>query len=178
MRMIHLRNDHKDIMGYLEKGLHAHFAQSISDEPTTNGTSEPSVVQSSPSPSVPSTSVAGRPFAKVNTVVLGSPADQAGLKAGDQIRSFGAVNWLNHERLTKIAETVQQNEAVCNNSLRDSVPTEVHTCLTHPVFRQRAVSVQVSRKSDNGTMIDLDLQLTPRQNWGGRGLLGCHLVPL
>ena len=52
------------------------------------------------------------PFAKVNSVVPGSPADQAGLKAGDTIRSFGDVNWLNHERLSKVAEAVQQNEGV------------------------------------------------------------------
>ena len=52
------------------------------------------------------------PFAKVNSVVPGSPADHAGLKAGDRIRKFGDVNWLNHEKLSKVAETVQRNQGV------------------------------------------------------------------
>lgn len=52
------------------------------------------------------------PFAKVNSVVPGSPADEAGLKAGDWIRKFGDVNWLNHEKLNKVAETVQRNQGV------------------------------------------------------------------
>ncbi|CAI7645946.1 unnamed protein product [Penicillium bialowiezense] len=155
VRMIHLRNDHKEVMQHLEKGVHAHFAnlQNTPDAgPITNGTSH-SAVQALPDRSTGSTSALGTPFAKVNSVVTGSPADQAGLKAGDAIRGFGSVNWLNHERLTKVAETVQQNEG-------------------------RAVSVKVSRKEDTGAITELDLQLTPRQNWGGRGLLGCHLVPL
>ena len=54
----------------------------------------------------------GTPFAIVNSVVAGSPADRAGLKAGDQIRTFGDVNWLNHEKLSKVAEIVQRNQGV------------------------------------------------------------------
>ncbi|KAJ5344508.1 hypothetical protein N7452_002512 [Penicillium brevicompactum] len=156
VRMIHLRNDHKEVMQYLEKGVHAHFAnlQNTPDaSPITNGTSHPPAAQALPDRSADSSTASGTPFAKVNSVVTGSPADQAGLKAGDAIRNFGGVNWLNHERLTKVAETVQQNEG-------------------------REVSVKVSRKEDTGAITELDLQLTPRQNWGGRGLLGCHLVPL
>lgn len=52
------------------------------------------------------------PFAKVNSVVPGSPADDAGLKTGDRIRNFGDINWLNHEKLSKVAETVQKNQGV------------------------------------------------------------------
>jgi len=52
------------------------------------------------------------PFAKVNSVAEGSPAFTAGLKAGDSIRSFGEVNWMNHENLKKVAEVVQRNEGV------------------------------------------------------------------
>lgn len=105
-------------MQHLEKGVHAHFAnlQNTPDAgPITNGTSH-SAVQALPDRSTGSTSALGTPFAKVNSVVTGSPADQAGLKAGDAIRGFGSVNWLNHERLTKVAETVQQNEGVCHLS--------------------------------------------------------------
>ena len=51
-------------------------------------------------------------FAKVNSVVAGSPADDAGLRAGDRICRFDDVNWLNHERLSKVATTVRTNEGV------------------------------------------------------------------
>jgi 26S proteasome non-ATPase regulatory subunit 9 len=96
VRIIHLRNDHKAVMEHLEKGIHAHFAS----------------LQNTPDARPTASATPGTAFAKVNTVVPGSPADQAGLKAGDVIRSFGNVNWLNHERLSKVAETVQQNEGV------------------------------------------------------------------
>lgn len=52
------------------------------------------------------------PFAKVNTIVPGSPAEEAGLKVGDRIRVFGVVNWRNHEKLSKIAELVGKSEGV------------------------------------------------------------------
>ncbi|OGE55675.1 hypothetical protein PENARI_c004G03532 [Penicillium arizonense] len=158
VRIIHLRNDHKAVMEHLERGIHAHFAslQNTPDaRPNTNGASSAPHAQPTAQPAATASATPGAAFAKVNTVVPGSPADQAGLKAGDVIRSFGNVNWLNHERLSKVAETVQQNEG-------------------HPV------SVKVSRTDSTGSgpATELDLQLTPRQNWGGRGLLGCHLVPL
>lgn len=167
-------------MQLLEKGVHAHFANlqnAPGAGPTTNGTSEPPAVQSLPNRTVASTSAPGAPFAKVNSVVSGSPADQAGLKAGDAIRSFGSVNWLNHERLAKVAETVQQNEGVCTHFI-SCCSIEMPKCLTRFLYLQRPVSVKVVRKAETGPITELDLQLTPRQNWGGRGMLGCHLVPL
>ncbi|KAJ5087360.1 hypothetical protein N7456_010976 [Penicillium angulare] len=157
VRMIHLQNDHKQVMQHLEKGLHAHFAQlqQAQASATTNGTSVPSTAPPvAPPISVADASALGTPFAKVNSVEPRSPADQAGLQAGDLVRAFGSVHWLNHERLSKVAEVVQQNEG-------------------------RAVLVKVSRKEEGGSQTtELELQLTPRRNWGGRGLLGCHLVPL
>lgn len=43
---------------------------------------------------------------------------------------------------------------------------------------QRPVNVLLSRRDDSGTDISLVVSLTPRKDWGGRGLLGCHLLPL
>lgn len=66
-------------------------------------------------PDVPDTSssVAYQvPFAKVGTVVSASPAEEAGLKVGDLIRTFGAVNGRNHEKFSKIAELVGKSEGV------------------------------------------------------------------
>lgn len=104
-------------MSHLERALHAHFAQLQNTQgATTNGATVPSAMPA-PTPvtnaSASETSAFTTPFARVNTVESTSPADQAGLKAGDLVRGFGNVHWLNHERLSKVAETVQQNEGVC-----------------------------------------------------------------
>lgn len=59
-----------------------------------------------------SSSTLEAPFARVNRLVEGSPAEDAGLRVGDKIRRFGNVDWMNHEKLSKVAETVQSNEGV------------------------------------------------------------------
>lgn len=155
-KIIRLRYDHKEVMKYLEKGIHDHFSNlqraqgETSSIDNTNRSSEalPSLVANSLSDAA----MLGPPFARVNSVAVASPADQAGLKTGDKIRNFGSVNWINHERLSKVAELVQQNEG-------------------------RTLIVKVARQDGDNTT-DLDLELVPRRDWGGRGLLGCHLVPL
>lgn len=104
-------------MKWIEQRLHEHFAniQQAQDTSATDDTTTRSATPQPGATGVAATSEARMvetPFAKVNSVVAGSPADQAGLKAGDTIRSFGGVNWMNHERLSKVAEVVQQNEGV------------------------------------------------------------------
>lgn len=104
-------------MAHLEKGLHEHFAR-LQNAPgaTTNGTSAPSSAPTSATDnSIADAGTLATPFARVNSVEPGSPAHQAGLKTGDLIRGFGSVHWLNHDRLSKVAEAVQQNEGVCSN---------------------------------------------------------------
>ncbi|KAF7122035.1 hypothetical protein CNMCM5793_009590 [Aspergillus hiratsukae] len=155
-RIIHLRTDHKEVMKHLEKGLHEHFAslQRAQAAVSAGGTNGTAVQRSNLGEnSLSDAEMIGTPFAKVNSVVPGSPADQAGLKAGDTIRSFGNVNWINHERLSKVAQTVQQNEG-------------------------RTIIVKIIRKDGPGSnnTTELDLELIPRRDWGGRGLLGCHLT--
>lgn len=145
-RIIHLRNDWKELMDRIEKALHEHHAN-IQEANAKNAKPDPSPVQTSivSPPQAPET-----PFAKVNTVEPGSPANEAGLETGDLIRRFGSAIWSNHERLRKVGEVVAQNTG-------------------------RPILVRVSRKTGNETE-ELDLQLTPRQGWGGRGSLGCHVV--
>ncbi|KAM7196141.1 Ras family domain containing protein [Naviculisporaceae sp. PSN 640] len=149
-RIIYLKNDYKDLMAVIEKHLHEHFA-SLQDEDGPAGVTsngEPSVLPDSVF------EVFDRPFAKVNSVVDNSPASAAGLKPGDLIRNFGYVNFQNHDNLRKVGECVQGNEG-------------------------QNILVKIMRVNGgaNGMAQELRLNLTPRRDWGGRGLLGCHILP-
>ncbi len=149
-RIISLRNDWKDLMDRIEIGLHQHHAKYQASDDYRNSLVQPEQLPSTasqPTPSVPET-----PFARVNSIEPGSPANEAGLKSGDLIRRFGTAIWSNHERLRKVGEVVSQNLG-------------------------RPIQVEVSRDTGSGVQ-ELDLRLTPRQNWGGRGTLGCHIVPV
>lgn len=96
-------------MSKIELGLHEHHAkyQASKPLPTSMSTQTPSRGSNAADQGLVDT-----PFAKVNSVEKGSPADEAGMKAGDRIRKFGHVNWINHEKLSKVAEVVQRNQGV------------------------------------------------------------------
>ena len=98
-------------MARIETGLHAHHAaaQAAQSQPLPATVATPSVPGGS---NATDTNLIETPFAVINSVVPASPAEGAGLKAGDRIRNFGGINWLNHEKLSKVATTVQRNEGV------------------------------------------------------------------
>lgn len=87
-------------------------------------------------------------FAIVNAVAPDSPADISGLRRNDHILKFGNVHAENHDRLQALNVLISQSE-------------------------NQAVPIVVSR--DNET---IQLSVTPRSGWGGRGTLGCHILPL
>ncbi|KAH9909416.1 hypothetical protein F4778DRAFT_230193 [Xylariomycetidae sp. FL2044] len=147
-RIIHLKNDYKDLMNAIEKHLHEHFASLQDTDDVAPSTTAPAGMMGD---FIPQT--LDEPFAKVNSIVTDSPADTAGLKAGDEIRNFGYVNKSNHDGLRKVAECVQGNEG-------------------------QRILVKVSRRTGASGGQELHLNLIPRQNWGGRGMLGCHILPL
>ncbi|OHF04325.1 26S proteasome non-ATPase regulatory subunit 9 [Colletotrichum orchidophilum] len=105
-RIIHLRNDYKELMAMVEKQLHEHFAslkeEDVPEVPLPGGADNLA--------DHPASRLLEEPFAKVNSVVPGSPADLAGLEPNDHIRNFGYVNRSNHDNLKKVAECVQGNE--------------------------------------------------------------------
>ena len=93
-------------MASVERFLQDHFA-SLDDAPeAAPSSSAQPVLPDSQSDSLDEV------FARVNTVASGSPAETAGLKAGDEIRNFGYVNRGNHDHLKKVGECVQGNEGV------------------------------------------------------------------
>ncbi|TFY63893.1 hypothetical protein EVG20_g6142 [Dentipellis fragilis] len=89
------------------------------------------------------------PFAKVNAIAPGSPAADAGLLREDLVVKFGTLvkSSFSGASLQPLAELVAANE-------------------------NKVVRVVVKRVEEHMT-----LHFTPRQGWGGRGMLGCHLVP-
>ncbi|KFA66273.1 hypothetical protein S40285_01875 [Stachybotrys chlorohalonatus IBT 40285] len=150
-RIIRLRNDYKDLMARIEKYLHEHFASMANGD--DNAGVDPSIATQ---PAILPDSYnepLGQAFAKVNSVAAGSPAEEAGLKPADEIRSFGYVNHANHDNLKKVAECVQGNEG-------------------------SEILIKVSRATDASQRQELRLTLVPRKDWGGRGMLGCHILPL
>jgi 26S proteasome non-ATPase regulatory subunit 9 len=93
-------------MSLIEKGLHAHHAR-LAEQAQNPSAANQALAASSAAPVA-----LEAPFAKVNSVVAGSPAESAGLRVGDTITKFGWVDWTNHERLSRVAEAVSQNEGV------------------------------------------------------------------
>lgn len=94
----------------IEKGLHEHHAR-LAEQAQNN----PDAASQAQIPEATPTALEA-PFAKVNSVVAGSPADTAGLRLGDTITKFGWVDWTNHQRLSRVAEIVSQNEGVSGMS--------------------------------------------------------------
>ena len=119
-RIIRLKNDHKALMAKLEIAVQEQFAAGKGADGASRNATD--VASSQTAATVSATSSSGAPvieppFAKVNTVAAGSPAAQAGLQPGDKVIRFGTCNWTNHDRLSKVAQVVQQNENVSLNAL-------------------------------------------------------------
>ncbi|KAI0770242.1 hypothetical protein C8Q74DRAFT_1274350 [Fomes fomentarius] len=90
------------------------------------------------------------PFARVDGVAPGSPAAAAGLLREDLVLSFGPLNKssFSSSSLQPLAELVAAQE-------------------------NHEIGVEVLRVGDRR----VTLTFVPRRGWGGRGLLGCHIVP-
>jgi 26S proteasome non-ATPase regulatory subunit 9 len=174
-RIIQLKNDHKTAMRQLEEAVHKQFATGKAidnavrdDSPRITNNSTPSA----PSGVAPTTVAHQPPFARINAVSPGGPAERAGLQPEDRLVVFGSVNFTNHERLGKVAQVVQQNE---NVSRYFAFPSQDDIDDTP----QRPILVKVLRQGADQAAPELvELRLTPQRDWGGRGLLGCHLLPI
>ncbi|KAI8297400.1 GTP-binding nuclear protein GSP1/Ran [Colletotrichum sp. SAR11_240] len=127
-RIIHLRNDYKDLMVLVEKHLHEHFASLQEDDETQPAPSRGDIGLL---PDHVPLETLQEPFAKVNSVVPGSPADEAGLKPNDEIRNIGYVSLANHDNLKKVADpaclqqtrTEPTHRAIANMAAAQQTPT-------------------------------------------------------
>ncbi|KIM63334.1 hypothetical protein SCLCIDRAFT_752446 [Scleroderma citrinum Foug A] len=118
---------------------------------------DPARVVAAPSAEGPSSAPIGeaesegnlQPFARVDSVAPGSPAAESGLHREDLIIKSGHLirSSFTEAALQPLAELVTGSE-------------------------NRELPVQVLRGEERVT-----LNFTPRKGWGGRGMLGCHIVP-
>jgi 26S proteasome regulatory subunit N4 len=99
-------------MQLLESKLHDIHARTPSTIAVRAPINEVDSVVPNSSPNEPAVPAIEASFAKISNIVSGSPAEEAGLRQDDQIRKFGNVTWLNHEKLSRVASTVQSSEGV------------------------------------------------------------------
>lgn len=89
------------------------------------------------------------PFCRVESVALSSPAAAAGLRVQDEIIALGP----------------------------QCAMTEVAILVRTAAAENATIELRVGRRGTDGNVEQLLLQLKPRP-WSGRGLLGCHIVPI
>ncbi|KAG0358748.1 putative 26S proteasome regulatory subunit, partial [Gamsiella multidivaricata] len=162
-----LRNDHKTVMLHIEEAIHAVHAEALAEKQSKEAerSQEEASRAAAASSSSSSSSIASAtsthplyedeertlaPFARVNAVAPDSPAKNAGLLQGDMIVAFGVVNIRTTNVLKSLSAHVESRE-------------------NKPIV----VKVQRGEPTELQSVI-----LVPKQGWGGRGLLGCHIVPV
>ncbi|KDE06433.1 hypothetical protein MVLG_03220 [Microbotryum lychnidis-dioicae p1A1 Lamole] len=96
---------------------------------------------------VPATPSRSQAFARIDRVFPGGPAQAAGIKTDDLLLRIGDIDATNHNSLQDVATLVSASEDV-------------------------ALDVRIRRANR-----DISLSLVPHKGWGGRGLLGCRIVP-
>lgn len=87
----------------------------------------------------------------IRSVQRNSPAATAGLEAGDLLVSWDDLRPLSAMHLSQLPSRV-----------KEGVP----------------IILEVNRTLTNGVTMSLKLTLIPSSQWDGRGLLGCHIVPV
>lgn len=93
-------------------------------------------------------------FCFINSVASGSPAESAGFLKDDKIVTFGLINLTNHDKLQGLAREVQR-----------------------ALGQSRAIPVTITRQ-EQGLPVVLKKSLRPQNDWGGRGSVGAHFLPI
>jgi 26S proteasome non-ATPase regulatory subunit 9 len=147
-RLATINYDHKALMKEIEKDLallHS-FSNNVGE-----GASESSTPSATAATTVTMTSTvthSSLPFAVIDEILVGSPAEQAGLQNYDELIAFGTIRFETVDNLNCIPALLRDN-------VNKPIPIEV-------------------RRRNTDSVLRLVLQPQP---WSGRGLLGCHLTP-
>lgn len=145
-----LQNDLNELMKEITVGLEEHFSGLKVDTPKETKDNETSG-KKSPEDIAPEP-VNKEPFAIIDAVTEGSPADACGLRVKDEIIEFGSLTAKNFEKLQQFAEIAQHK-------------------------LDQKVAVLVKRKRENGSASFDTIPLVPKK-WSGRGYLGMVVRPI
>ena len=147
-RLACLRNDHKAVMNKVEASLYALHREATRSVSSYGRKSAEAPAQRAVAPRDLAPIIA---FCQVENVLLGSPAEQGGLRSGDRILSFGDATVKNHRNLMALSQVVR--DSIGKSGIK--------------VLLLRAVG---------GISNQLEMTITPRE-WEGSGLLGCRFLP-
>ncbi|EGG02174.1 uncharacterized protein MELLADRAFT_110372 [Melampsora larici-populina 98AG31] len=100
-----------------------------------------------------------KPFAQVDLDSDHSPAYDSGIRAGDQLIRFGDIDVSNHDNLKALVSFTKENEG---NQI--------------DVVWFRTYQDDQNGGGEKRSM--MSKTLVPCSGWGGRGLLGFHIVPI
>lgn len=110
------------------------------------------------------------PFAVVDSVAVDSPASSAGIHEGDLIIQFGNITYYNPSSMQDVAALVPEVAARKGG---------VDITVLRPRRPQGISEEEVERNDEMGVEATAHVirkfTIQPRP-WGGRGLLGCHIV--
>jgi len=143
-RICELKNDHRETIDQLARTLQILMPQKLGSPIC------PPIIRSTTN-QISSNSL--KAFAQVDLVASNSPAEQAGLKVGDQIVRFGPLDYDNHDELQALGKLVAQAEG-------------------------KWITVVCFRIAEGKGRSMISMELKPHSGWGGRGLLGCHIIPI
>ncbi|KAG8857956.1 putative 26S proteasome regulatory subunit [Tulasnella sp. 330] len=156
VRIIELNNDIRDATNQLAEALNIVYeplpADPDAEKQASSSNGSHTGVAGGSLDAAPQVDQDLKPFARVDGVMPGSPAADAGLVREDLIIQFGTLTYDQMAGgLQPLAQLVGSHE-------------------------NRPMVIRIRRRNADGGSSDRDLTFTP-QKWGGRGLLGCHIVP-
>lgn len=121
------------------------------------------------------------PFAKVDGVSHPSPASNAGLKVDDNIIQFGHLNADNNSQLFQaiaklVPEVAAENGSIEITVLRPQSQQQVKASNSTETSTTNSTAVNNKTSYSSDHWKEITLVLYPQQ-FSGRALLGCHIVP-